>query len=373
MNLQSARELHLEIEKNISDHIADSDLRRPQHISRDEGIQNIIDGVLINAEASVRERVSEEYSGFGPLKNLIRDDSISEILINRSTEIWFEKNGSLQKCEDEFLSEVSFVRILNKICDEAKTHISLERPYASAKWRNFRLQVIGKEICPSSSVVSLRKHPTNSWTLNRLFDSDWADLNQIDFLRKIIHAKSNILIVGPTGSGKTSVLNALIRETPAHERIVVIEDTAEIDLQSGACVRMVTRSDPFSSLPAIDQSELLKQSLRLRPDRIVMGEIRGSEAKDLILALSTGHSGSLSTLHASNPHQALIRLEMLVQLGAPYWNLQAVRKMIQLGLDYIVLVEKDLNGRRKLKGIFKLVALEETGFLIEPALPFHSS
>ncbi|RYZ78974.1 MAG: CpaF family protein, partial [Proteobacteria bacterium] len=163
----------------------------------------------------------------------------------------------------------------------------------------------------------------------------------------------------------TSLINALLQTIPSNERAVVIEDTPEIELPNTSSMKLITREDPQGILKSIDQGQLLKHSLRLRPDRIVMGEIRGGEAKDLLMALATGHGGSFGTLHASDARQALIRLEMLIQMGAPQWNLPAVRRLIHLSLDYILVVEKNAEGKRQFQGIYKICSLEENGFLIE--------
>jgi pilus assembly protein CpaF len=180
-----------------------------------------------------------------------------------------------------------------------------------------------------------------------------------------VEQRKNFLIVGGTGTGKTSLINALLHTCSDNERALVIEDTAEIELPNLSSMKLLTRQDPQGILKPIDQGQLLCHALRLRPDRIVVGEIRGAEAKDLLMALATGHSGSFGSLHASDARQALIRLEMLIQMGAPQWSLSAVRRLIQLSLDYVLLVGKSANGERQFQGVFKICSLEETGFLIE--------
>jgi pilus assembly protein CpaF len=166
------------------------------------------------------------------------------------------------------------------------------------------------------------------------------------------------------------VLNSLLDLLPENERVVVIEDSSEIALSNKASMKLLTREDPHGILPAIDQTQLVKRSLRLRPDRIVMGEVRGSEAKDFLMAMATGHSGSFGTLHAQDANQALIRLEMLIQMGAPQWSLTAIRRLIQLSLDYIIITGRATTGERQLKGVYRLCSLEDQGFLVEQVDPY---
>jgi pilus assembly protein CpaF len=156
-----------------------------------------------------------------------------------------------------------------------------------------------------------------------------------------------------------------LRELPQNERVVILEDTDELHVPNLSSTKMLTRLDPHNLLPPVDLSALLRHSLRLRPDRLVLGEVRGPEAKDLLLTLATGHSGSLGTLHATSAQEALIRLEMLVQLGAPQWAQATVRRLIQLSLHYVVVAQKKIEGARVLEGIYKITSLEEFGFLLE--------
>ena len=180
----------------------------------------------------------------------------------------------------------------------------------------------------------------------------------------MVQQKKNLLIVGTTGSGKTTILNSLANCIDPFQRVVCIEDTAELSLPNGASCRLLTRHDPNNSFAPIDQGDLLVEALRMRPDRIIMGEIRGPEAKDLIMCNGTGHTGNMSTLHANDPKQALWRLEMLVQLGAPQWDPRSIRQMIRLGLDYIVVVEK-IKGHRQLAGIYKLSSVEPSSITLD--------
>lgn len=330
-----------------------------------EKFRQILTDSLRDESEHVRNRILAEYFTYGPLETLLADTEITEILVNGPQSIWFEKEGRLEKSDDIFLSEISYENSLQRLCEKAHCQSTLEHPATTGHFQDFRLTVIRQELTRSHHHLSLRRHPKSPWTLERLETLGWAEPRDIAILRELVKNRRNFLIVGGTGSGKTSLINALLQTLAQNERAIILEDTPEIELPNPSCMKMVTREDPQGLLKTVNQSELLRHSLRLRPDRLVMGEIRGAEAKDLLMALATGHGGSFGTLHASDPRQALIRLEMLIQIGAPQWNLQAVRRLIHLSLDYILVVEKTAEGKRKFQGIYKICSLEENGFLVE--------
>lgn len=311
------------------------------------------------------KRLWSEFFGEGPLQELLNDNSVSEILINDSKSIWYEQNGELHFLNDRFFHDITYQNFVDRICIASNISVTFENPAVYGKWKTFRVTVIHSSITAGSIGISFRRHPVVPWKLDVLQKYDWANSNEISILRSLIHQRKNMLIVGPTGSGKTSVLNALLSEIPNNQRIISIEDASEIQLPSTSGLKLLTRQDLSDHIKELTPAELLKYSLRLRPDRIVMGEIRFEEAKDFILTLSTGHAGSLATLHADNPHQALFRLEMLVQMGAPQWSLQTIRRMIWLSLNCIIVCQKEPSGKRSLKGIYKITSLEESGFLLE--------
>lgn len=242
---------------------------------------------------------------------------------------------------------------------------TLDCPFADGKWNEFRVHLA---LAPSTSVpaaIALRRHPRSPWTFERLREAGWASERGLAALKSLVDERANFLVVGPTGSGKTSVLNACLGSIAPEERAIAIEDTSELAAPNAASLKLLARRDPQGALREIDLGELLRQSLRMRPDRIVMGEIRGAEAKDLLMAFATGHSGCMGTLHADSARQALLRLEMLIQLGAAQWSLSAVRTLILLSLRAIVVVARGLDGRRRLDGVYRIASLEDVGFLVE--------
>lgn len=328
-----------------------------------------IDGLIANETQALplelQARVSAEFQSWGPLDHLIQDEDISEIIVNGPFSIWFEKQGRLHEYADRFYSDLSYRNCLERLTQASKTHITIERPCADGKFMDFRLSLIGHDLTHANVHFTLRRHPKNPWTFEKMAALSWCTHAHIEKFQEIIRTRQSFLVVGGTGAGKTSILNSFLNLLGPQERVVVIEDTPEIALPNSASMKLLTRDDPQGILPSVDQTQLVKRSLRLRPDRLVMGEVRGSEAKDFLMALATGHSGSFGTLHAQDAHQALIRLEMLIQMGAPQWSLEAIRRLIQLSLNYIVVAEKTSAGQRRLKGIYKISSLEPQGFLLD--------
>lgn len=315
--------------------------------------------------ANWKDRLKYEFFGLGPLEEVIETPELQEIIVNGPKEIWVERKGRLERHPDGFLSAVTFKGFIDRLCSEAQVKIDLSQPFADGRWRNYRLHLACAPLTDSAFHVSLRRIPHNPWSISALRDVGWASDSALRTLQELLQTRKNILFLGPTGSGKTSVLSACLRELPENERVLIIEDTDELPRPNSASTKLLSRPSCSASLGEITLAELVRQSLRMRPSRLVMGEVRGAEAKDLLLALATGHTGSLGTLHASNARQALLRLEMLVQLGAPQWNVLAIRQLIQLSVDALVVCENHA-GVRKLEGIYKVAALESFGFLLEP-------
>lgn len=298
------------------------------------------------------------------LTEALNDQNITEILVNSESEIWYEQKGILNKMACTFESSIHYQNFIDSLCLEAKLIWSRETPSCEGFWRGFRVQLICAPVTNQSFALSLRRLGGNLWNLALLRDMDWMTSSQLQLLREALLKRENILVIGPTGSGKTSVLSALLNEVPLTERVVVLEDTPELSSAGPQSIYMRTKKDFVADTLDYDLERLIRLSLRMRPDRIVVGEVRGAEAKDLMLALSTGHEGSLGTLHASTPLQAITRLEMLVTMGAPQWPLSLVRKLIAQSLQLILVCQKK-EGHRKFGGLFRITGYEDSGLLLE--------
>lgn len=334
-------------------------------VSRAEKFQQLMEKKCQHLDQLSRSRVFSEFEAWGPLEELLQNENITEILINSPSEVWFELNGQLRPHHDHFACFETYRLFIDRLCMEANVHFNKERPMTDGKIKDFRLHIASHELTHTYDAVSLRRHPKNPWTLESLIEKEAMNVEQKEIIESILLQRENFLVIGATGSGKTSLLGACLKKIPDTQRVLILEDTDELTLPNKVSNKMLTRQLAHGTLSPIDQMELLKQALRMRPDRLVMGEIRGAEAKDLLMALSTGHGGSFATLHAQDPQQALLRLEMLIQLAAPQWSLSAIRTLIFLGLQYILVAGKDRNGKRKLQGIHKITSREESGVLLE--------
>lgn len=342
-------------------------VRSFSHLSVDVEQSNLsafVSNKYLNAlSADEVTRLKQEMDGHGPLKNIFDDFQVTEIMVQSYDCIWYEKNGQFLKLQDQFYTPQSYANFVQRLCQQCHVCFDRSHPVVNTKWNSFRVHLVSQPLS-ESTILTLRRIGSIKADLSQLKESSWCDEYAYQLLLKILHEKKSVLIIGSTGSGKTTALNSLLNEIKSNERCIIIEDTDEIIKPNDISVKMLTRDN------LADQNDLLKHSLRMRPERIILGEVRSSEAKDYLLALSTGHGGSLCTLHADNSLQALHRLEMLVQMGAPQWSLETVRRLIRLSIDYILVI-KILNGQRKLFAIDKITSLESHGFTIEPEWKFN--
>ena len=334
-------------------------LQPQEEKTREKVIAQIVQN---NSSPENKQRIQSEFSGYGPLDQLLAQTNINEIIINGKDHIFYEKQGQIFLLEDSFLSQITFHNIVEKIGTKACITVNFNKPYSEGKWGPFRVLILCPPIVKEDFHLCLRKHPKQVWTLEKL--ENLAPPSALEILRQFVKEKMNFLITGPTSSGKTSVLNACLQEISPFERVLSIEDTDEIILPNKVSTKLLTQRDVESTRMLIDQKDLVKQSLRLRPDRIVMGEVRGVEATDLLLALSTGHRGCIGTLHAKDHKQALWKLETLAQIGAPQWQSSTVQKLIFSSLNALAVLDKR-DGKRLLKGLYKITSLESSGFLYE--------
>lgn len=339
----------------------DPDVNREFSLKREE----ILRQESAHLNGVERKRIFDEFLELGPLNKLTERHDVTEIIVNGWNSVWLEIEGTLHPSPLCFLSPETYENIFMKICEEAQIRINLETPTGSEAWRDFRVTAAIPPLTPAPT-LNLRRHKCLGLSLDQLQKQGMLTSGQKESLLALLEEKKNVLIVGATGSGKTTLLNAFINTLPVNERVAILEDTDELRVPNACSTKLLTRKSFKNGPEEITLSDLVSLSLRLRPERLVVGEIRGGEAKDLLMALASGHGGSLGTLHADDPWQALLRLEMLIQLGAPQWSVQAIRQLIFLSVNAVVVAKRD-DGARKVTGIYQVTGLEPTGLLMEKA------
>lgn len=317
---------------------------------------------MLGLDETTCARIRSELFALGPVDQFTLDDTITEVLILSPENIWLERDGRLQPAEDRFLSELTYRNFLSRLTRETKSRTDYDMPFGDGRLKDFRVHIVAEPIVQGPAQVSLRRLRSTPWTMQQLAELEWADEHGFECLRHLVESKQNIIYIGGTGSGKTSALGACLREIDQNERVLVLEDTDELPLPTPSSTKLLSKKARNSTDTEWGLSELLRQALRMRPDRIVMGEVRGPEAKDLLMAFATGHRGCFGTLHADSPREALLRLEMLVQMGAPQWNSATVRSLIHSSVDAIVCVRKGEDGKRRLDSINRVASLEDCGF-----------
>lgn len=334
----------------------------------DDRVKEIVDEVILEygneKGLSVREKyrlqkeIYDSIRGLDILEELLEDKNITEIMINGPDNIFIEKDGRIEKYNNRFSSKEKLVDIIQQIVSGVNRRVNESSPIVDSRLSDgSRVNVVLNPVAINGPVVTIRKFPEYSITMKKLIEIGSISLNVADFLRLLVNAKYNIFISGGTGSGKTTFLNVLSNYIPGDERIITIEDSAELQIQSvDNLVRMEVRQANDEGENGIDIRALIKSSLRMRPDRIIVGEVRGAEALDMLQAMNTGHDGSLSTGHGNSPKDMLNRLETMVLMGVDM-PLKAIKSQIASGIDIIVHLGRLRDRTRKV-----LEIVEITGF-----------
>ncbi|MCU6754190.1 CpaF family protein [Bovifimicola ammoniilytica] len=334
----------------------------------DDRVKEIVDEVILEygneKGLSVREKyrlqkeIYDSIRGLDILEELLEDKNITEIMINGPDNIFIEKDGRIEKYNNRFSSKEKLVDIIQQIVSGVNRRVNESSPIVDSRLSDgSRVNVVLNPVAINGPVVTIRKFPEYSITMKKLIEIGSISLNVADFLKLLVNAKYNIFISGGTGSGKTTFLNVLSNYIPGDERIITIEDSAELQIQSvDNLVRMEVRQANDEGENGIDIRALIKSSLRMRPDRIIVGEVRGAEALDMLQAMNTGHDGSLSTGHGNSPKDMLNRLETMVLMGVDM-PLKAIKSQIASGIDIIVHLGRLRDRTRKV-----LEIVEITGF-----------
>ena len=303
--------------------------------------------------------IQDEILGLGPLENLLRDPAISDILVNGASQVYVERRGKLEQVPIYFDNDNHLLSIIDRIVSRVGRRIDESSPMVDARLPDgSRVNAIIPPLALDGPALSIRRFPTDRLTIKRLIELNALTANMAQVLAAAVRGRLNVLISGGTGTGKTTMLNCLSAEIPADERIVTIEDSAELQLQQPHVVRLETRPPNIEGRGEVTQRDLVRNCLRMRPDRIVLGEIRGGEALDMLQAMNTGHEGSISTVHANNPRDAIARLENMVLMAGMELPAKAVREQISSAIDVFIQVQRLQDGSRKVTHVTEVSGME---------------
>ena len=313
---------------------------------------------LTEREQMTRE-IMDELFGLGPLERLLSDATISDILVNGPNRVYVERKGRLQRTETRFNDSHHLMRIINRIVSRVGRRIDESSPMVDARLPDgSRVNVVIPPLALDGPSVSIRRFGGHRLSTESLIKNNTANRQMLHLLEACVRGKLNIMISGGTGAGKTTLLNVLSSFIPEYERIVTIEDAAELHLEQEHVVRLETRPPNVEGKGAIRQRQLVINSLRMRPDRIIIGEVRGEEAVDMLQAMNTGHEGSLTTIHANTPADAISRLETMVAMADLNLPDKAIREQIASAINLIVQVSRMPDGTRRLISITEVTGMD---------------
>jgi pilus assembly protein CpaF len=313
--------------------------------------------------ASERERlvkdIQHELFGLGPLEPLLADPTISDILVNSHNRIYVERRGKIEVTSVAFKDDEHLMRVIERIVSSVGRRIDESSPMVDARLKDgSRVNAIIPPLAIDGPVLSIRRFGAEPLRMDSLIDNKALTRDIADMLEMCVNARLNILISGGTGAGKTTLLNALSAYISEEQRIVTIEDSAELQLQQPHVVRLETRPPNIEGRGEVTQRDLVRNALRMRPDRIVIGEVRGGEAIDMLQAMNTGHDGSLTTIHANTPRDALSRLETMIQMTGMRLSERAMRQQVASAIDLVLQVARLSDGSRRVTSISEITGME---------------
>jgi pilus assembly protein CpaF len=306
----------------------------------------------------VRE-ITDDILGYGPLEPLLRDDTVTEVMVNNFDRIFIERDGKIEKSSATFADNAHLLRIVDKIVSQVGRRIDESSPMVDARLPDgSRVNAIIPPLSLRGPTLTIRKFSRDPYTMDDLINFGTLTPKAAQFLAAISKGKLNVLISGGTGTGKTTTLNAISAFVPGDERIVTIEDAAELQLQQEHVITLEARPPNIEGQGEVRIRELVRNALRMRPDRIIVGEVRGPETLDMLQAMNTGHEGSLTTIHANSPRDALSRLETLVLTAGVDLPLRAIREQISSAFDLLVQITRLVDGSRRISHITEVLRME---------------
>ncbi len=338
---------------------SDADLKREIAAITADGLQE--QGTVLSKDerAALNQELFDEVTGLGPLEMLLKDDTINDILINGCKNIFIERAGILEKSFVEFSDENHLRRVIDKIVSAVGRRIDESTPYVDARLQDgSRFNAMVPPIAVDGALVSIRKFKKEKLSVDKLVSGGAFSEEMAAYMQAAVSSRLNILVSGGTGSGKTTTLNALSSFIDNNERIATIEDTAELQLQQDHIARMESRPPNVEGRGEVSQRDLLRNALRMRPDRIIVGETRGDEVIDMLQAMNTGHDGSMTTIHANSSRDSITRIENMIAMTGVEMPLRAMRAQIASAINIVVQIKRLQDGSRRMVSIAEITGLE---------------
>jgi pilus assembly protein CpaF len=315
----------------------------------------------------------DEIYGLGPLESLMADPAVTDILVNSYDRIWVERYGRLEKSSVRFISEEHLRNKVERMLFTTGRRLDESSPLVDTRLPDgSRVNIIIPPLAVDGIMVSIRRFPNQHLRAKEMIELGTLTEEIYQFLQCAVRAGMNLIVSGGTGSGKTTTLNMLSGLIPEDERIVTIEDSAELRMQQEHVVRLETRPPNAEGRGEVNQRELLRNALRMRPDRIILGEVRGKEVLDMLQAMNTGHDGSMATVHANSPRDSISRLELMVNLSGANLTDHAIRRQIVSAIDLIIHVERCRDGTRRLVSIAEVAGIEQENVVLQELFTFES-
>lgn len=320
------------------------------------------------------EDVEDEVAGLGPLAPLLRDPGIDDIIVNGPHTVFVERGGLLETVETRFRDEAHLMNIIQRIVGPIGRRVDEATPYVDARLRDgSRVNIVIPPIALDGPTISIRKFRAQGFGIETFVERQALSEEMAAYLTSAVRSRLNILICGGTGAGKSTLLNILSGFIGPQERVITIEDAAEIQLKQGHVVRLETRPPNQDGNREVTARELMRNALRMRPDRIILGEVRGSEAVEMLQAMSTGHDGSMSTIHGNSPRDAFARLEMLLGFAGLNQEIRAVRRLIANSVHVVVHTQRLANGSRRVTSIAEVTGLEGDAYSLNELFVFEEN
>lgn len=325
-------------------------------------------------QSALVESVLHEMLGLGPLEPLLGDGTVSEIMVNGHREIWIERQGTLLRTPLRFDDEPHLLRIIERIVSRVGRRIDEASPMVDARLPDgSRVNAVIPPLALDGAILTIRKFPADRLGMSQLVGLGALSESMALFLQRCVEARLSLIVSGGTGSGKTTLMNALSGFIPGRERLITIEDAAEMQLQQAHVIRLETRQANQEGQGAVSMDQLLRNALRMRPDRVIIGEVRGPEALTMLQAMNTGHEGSMTTVHANSPRDALSRLETMVMMASNNLPLRAIREQIGSAVDLVVQTERLSDGSRRITSISEITGSEGDVLLMQEIFRFQRS